>query len=85
VCVTFALCSIAFFLGFLGLPKASSLTVFDNSGARSLKTFVCLCWFLETEVRIGLVFELLFVLIKKAVPHKKVKRGDKHKAVLYAV
>jgi len=64
----------------LVIPKASFLSVSDNSGARSLKILSIYAG--RRDKGAYLPGELLFVLIKKAVPHKKVKRGDKQKAVL---
>jgi large subunit ribosomal protein L14 len=60
--------------------RGSFFGIYDNSGGKSLKLLTGYPGSRFSGV--GYPGQLLLGLVKKALPHKKVKRGDKLKAVL---
>jgi large subunit ribosomal protein L14 len=63
------------------LRRTSWLNVSDNSGARLLKVLSVFGG--KQESGANFVGDCFLALVKKAIPHKKVKKGERLKAVLY--
>lgn len=51
----------------------------DNSGARVLKCFKVLG---GSKKRVATVGDVIVVSVRDAIPHSRVKKGEKHKAVI---
>ena len=62
------------------ISRGSFFGIFDNSGGKTLKLLTGYPGLSKPGVKNP--GQLLLGLVKKALPHKKVKRGDKLKAVL---
>ncbi len=61
------------------IQKESILDVADNSGAKKV---MCIGILRGTHHYIAAIGDVIIISIKEAIPHSKVKKGDKYKALI---